>query len=722
MNTQLSIKNFRVFDEHGVRIDIKPLTILTGCNSSGKSSIVKAAFLLNSFMKQVNEAVAEGEEIQLSKYKLDFTGYPNNLLGRFDKVIPEGSSSRLITLGYSIHSYMLSKDVDVQLFFAADENDDLNNAYLVSLSMSVDEGVFYSSDKKNGSVFNLNLIKKFCPDFVKIEFLLNNFCRLNSEYEFNLSRSISFDEFKSQGKAMLDILHGLDRTRVIDVANYIRYKKGGGDCIGNKEHLDLFEWTEENDSLFNIPVLKHLNSIRKENIVSYVEKELIPEDENNALCVSLKAITVATKKVLNEYIQSEYDAFEVFFKSFEHRYLEEVNCHDKKSPCMPNLVLSQSYASSYPGHRRGAVSLFEEDSNNEELSKEEKEIATQQRVKEWENRSLTFDMLYETVMLWNEKYEFGKNEYFYVGQEIPDAYGVTLYYPDGYHHFVFNMLTAFAKRLVEESISPIGFDNMSYISSSRATVKKLYALDEKDNFTGLLQRYFEVKRQFLEKNTVKSSNTPDYEVNSFMSKWIRRFGLGEFLSFQLDEEGLGVKIRLHKSSEDSGRLLSDEGYGVTQLISILLQIESAILSAKGENTNDYYGLSTFDKYDTSIFHFEENTIAIEEPEIHLHPRFQSMLAELFVEAYQKYNIHFIIETHSEYLIRKLQVMVASKDCSLKSEKVSLNYVDKREDGTSFNKKIIIKEDGDLNDSFGSGFYDEADDLAIQLFRNKPILS
>ena len=49
MNTNLTIKNFRVFDEEGVTIELKPLTILTGCNSSGKSSVVKAVLLLNDF-------------------------------------------------------------------------------------------------------------------------------------------------------------------------------------------------------------------------------------------------------------------------------------------------------------------------------------------------------------------------------------------------------------------------------------------------------------------------------------------------------------------------------------------------------------------------------------------------------------------------------------------------------------------------------------------------
>ena len=32
MNTKLTIKNFRVFDENGVTVDLKPITVLTGCN------------------------------------------------------------------------------------------------------------------------------------------------------------------------------------------------------------------------------------------------------------------------------------------------------------------------------------------------------------------------------------------------------------------------------------------------------------------------------------------------------------------------------------------------------------------------------------------------------------------------------------------------------------------------------------------------------------------
>ena len=80
MKTRLSIKNFRVFDENGVTFELNPITILTGSNSSGKSSVVKAICLLNSFLRQIKKAVDNGEKIELDKYKLDFNQYPINLL------------------------------------------------------------------------------------------------------------------------------------------------------------------------------------------------------------------------------------------------------------------------------------------------------------------------------------------------------------------------------------------------------------------------------------------------------------------------------------------------------------------------------------------------------------------------------------------------------------------------------------------------------------------
>ena len=53
-----------------------------------------------------------------------------------------------------------------------------------------------------------------------------------------------------------------------------------------------------------------------------------------------------------------------------------------------------------------------------------------------------------------------------------------------------------------------------------------------------------------------------------------------------------------------------------------------------------------------------STIILEEPEIHLHPLAQSILAELFVKVSQQRKVQFIVETHSEHLFRRMQTLLA----------------------------------------------------------------
>ena len=72
MDNIYSIKNFRVFDTDGVSLPIKPMTILTGCNSSGKSSIVKSMVLLDSYLEKLQEDFKAYSKIDLTKHILDF--------------------------------------------------------------------------------------------------------------------------------------------------------------------------------------------------------------------------------------------------------------------------------------------------------------------------------------------------------------------------------------------------------------------------------------------------------------------------------------------------------------------------------------------------------------------------------------------------------------------------------------------------------------------------
>ena len=93
------------------------------------------------------------------------------------------------------------------------------------------------------------------------------------------------------------------------------------------------------------------------------------------------------------------------------------------------------------------------------------------------------------------------------------------------------------------------------------------------------------------------------------------------------------------------------------------------------------------------------------------------MADVFYEAAQEYHIQFIIETHSEYLIRKLQYLTAKK--KLKPEDTIIYYFnnpDKIPKGEKQVREIRIREDGMMDDDFGEGFFDESTRLTIDLLK------
>ena len=95
------------------------------------------------------------------------------------------------------------------------------------------------------------------------------------------------------------------------------------------------------------------------------------------------------------------------------------------------------------------------------------------------------------------------------------------------------------------------------------------------------------------------------------------------------------------------------------------------------------------------------------------------MAELIADTYITFGIRFIIETHSEYFIRNLQLLVAEKYKNLDRENAVIYYLNNNDSEEQI-KKLSINEDGSLNGRFGEGFLDEATQKALKLmaFKNK----
>ena len=139
---------------------------------------------------------------------------------------------------------------------------------------------------------------------------------------------------------------------------------------------------------------------------------------------------------------------------------------------------------------------------------------------------------------------------------------------------------------------------------------------------------------------------------------------------------------------DDEYALSTKGIGFIKLFTLLLRM--AIIASGNERLK---------------------TVVIEEPEQNLHPALQSKLADLFYDIYRETGCQIIVETHSEYIVRKSQVIVSEiGGCDENPFKVY--YFPK--DDAPYEMEYLPDGTFDASKSFGNGFYDEAATLHWQI--------
>ena len=98
-----------------------------------------------------------------------------------------------------------------------------------------------------------------------------------------------------------------------------------------------------------------------------------------------------------------------------------------------------------------------------------------------------------------------------------------------------------------------------------------------------------------------------------------------------------------------------------------------------------------------------STIILEEPEIHLHPLAQSVLAELFVTISRERKVQFIVETHSEHLFRRMQTLVASQQ--VQPDQVAMHFVE-RESNSANLRELVLDDYGRVH-NWPTGFFGDA---------------
>jgi len=117
------------------------------------------------------------------------------------------------------------------------------------------------------------------------------------------------------------------------------------------------------------------------------------------------------------------------------------------------------------------------------------------------------------------------------------------------------------------------------------------------------------------------------ELNSYLRIWLKEFDVGEFIEFNRISSGYQFLIQRNGRKVE----LIDQGSGISKLLSIIINVGIHAIE-----TQYTIGLKTI-------------LFLIEEPELHLHPMLQSKLADFIIYCLNKFDVNFIVETHSEYL-------------------------------------------------------------------------
>ncbi|QVN10282.1 DUF3696 domain-containing protein [Burkholderia sp. LAS2] len=182
-------------------------------------------------------------------------------------------------------------------------------------------------------------------------------------------------------------------------------------------------------------------------------------------------------------------------------------------------------------------------------------------------------------------------------------------------------------------------ENMKYITPLRASAERYYrkqglAVNELDprgtNFA-----------LFLDNMSIE-------ERHSF-AEWTRKF-FG--VSIQISPEQGGHLSLMLRSIDETAKdfNIADTGFGFSQMFPILAQLW-AVQNIRSNRKSGRISAPV-------IF-------AIEQPELHLHPRLQAQLANVFVDAVvaartMGIDLRVIVETHSEYLVNRLGALISKK--------------------------------------------------------------
>lgn len=585
----LGFENFRTFDKE-ILIDLAPITIITGPNNSGKSSVIKAAKLLKqNTNSQKYSALPEKLSFNADKF--------GHCIGNLSQAINRDSASEKVSFIVPIHLETLGENFNCKISY---------NRVIVGESS-------HELALESFSVFQrLNESKE----------LVNISGQFSFFYEMYINPLLFIECFE---KTFLDQLGININSDSFSRASLIFHKEklSGQDIL--KELINA-----DKQYVSNEPIMPWFNLFLSENSMLILESY---KESNTDLFIIADRVINYYKKELEDYklsnnISEWKTAVLQYFKNLEQKYFQFI----ENSRLIFPIDFSLDQREYFWWNGILSYDVFEQ-----EIHTPEENINA---IGEYDMNLLELMIVFENSSLRAEMTQENNFEIF-----------------NNYVQYV--IMESMEK--CRQSITEFQFADLNRIEQAL-----VYTDTGSKTSYGIINDYISKFERYNHTQTINSQ--------------LRRLGIAD--CFKIEPANGAYTINLLK--EKRWVPLAEMGFGISKIFFCLLAL---------------------DAYDM---------VFLEEPESNMHPDLQAKLADILI-AFSNKSKKIIIETHSEYLIRKLQYLVATNE--IDKENVLIHYFSFNSKNKKGNrvKKIKIKRDGGLDGQFGPGFYDEAANIIRDLF-------
>ncbi|OCR01475.1 hypothetical protein BCD67_18430 [Oscillatoriales cyanobacterium USR001] len=587
MLREYQLTNFKAFGGPET-MPIRPITLIYGPNSSGKSSVLQSLLLLKQTLQEAENPetllVAKGNLVNLGSYREFIHRHDVSAPFSFKVVLDIDILKTITSFGKPLSENLLENNL-LGLQFAFDYDQNRANIVLSNVQLFIGEepspAAIYKPQKR---------------DIIENE---NPF----SSFRQAMQLSIGEDKFKQDIYTPQDSDIEREEVESFLKLDFINYK-----------HSVWQAWWEKYSSL----------------LPRETEKELLRLFEALKLHEGCKGWRKKTwTNLLTEKSRDLKKELEIYLK------INEDPLFQKNIEIKLNQIESLRRLGSY--------------FDNYSFEKVQEDLSNLTQF-----TGLSYRNFFPVQCLNIDKKESSNSEVWklsevYKGCWIPESSLLTMLASSGFRSFL---------------------NSVVYIGPLREYPERFYILS--DNLTKQVGKSGKMLPDILFK---------DRNILKLLNEQLTRFGLGyelkispltvedyantDFFALRLIDKYTGVNVSL-----------ADVGFGISQVLPIIVQ---SMLS-------------------------RESTLLIEQPEIHIHPRLQAELGSLLAECTKPpFRNQFIIETHSEHLMLRLQKLIRKGE--LKPDDVSVIYVDRGSDGSKC-LHLRLDEEGDFIDEWPDGFFEE----------------